>query len=435
MNLEKKDVTVIGLGKSGFSAARLLKKHQANVKVTDVGDSSEVKERARKLRELEIEVEVGKHTGEMLKGQELIVASPGVSNESFPLQYAEKNNIPVIGEIELGFRYCKTPIIGISGTNGKTTVATMLDSILGKVGINSILCGNVGTPFTEIVMEKEKPTFLVLEISSFQLERIKKFRPFIGVLLGVTRDHLDRHKDEVSYKTAKYNLFLNQSNDDWAIVVNPDINFIEKKDKFVYLNNRGIDSVSCYFHNNSDKRINDILRSKKIDVNRKIVLLVLSLLNQKVDNYVNDVLKFGNLPHRLEFISKIGGVSFINDSKSTNISSTVWALEKYDEVVLIAGGRNKNLDFNLIPDWFKEKVKYVIVMGESADEIKKGFRNISPVRKVKNMKEAVRYSYKLSKTGDNVILSPMCSSFDMFYDYKNRGNVFKQEVEKLKNRK
>ncbi len=432
MNLENKKVTVIGLGKSGLAAAKLLKKMGAKVRVTDINKDFDLDKKAQKLHNLGINVELGKHSFNIVKDCDLLIVSPGVSDDSKPLIWAKENNIPVMGEIELGYRYSQIPIIAVTGTNGKTTVSTIINNILDKAGINSVLCGNIGIPLTEVIEKDNKFSFIILEISSFQLERVSAFKPFIGVLLEVDADHLDRHKDIYSYKSLKYRLFSKQTKKDWQIIVNPDYKFVNKQSRTVFIKDKKVFSEDEFFNNNISLKYEKVFSDASIDLNRKVVLVVLSLIIDDVFKYFDDVKDFSNLEHRLKLVAKINNVSFINDSKSTNISSGKWALDKYDNILLIAGGRNKKLDFNNIPEGLKNKVKHLFVMGESSDDIKKVFLSVCPVHHVNDLKQAVEESYKMANAGDTVLFSPMCSSFDMFRNYEERGEIFKQAVMHLK---
>lgn len=210
MDLKNKTVTVAGLGESGYYAAKLLKHAGAKVKVTESKESGILKEKKQNLQSMEIEVEIGGHTEEYIKLSDLVVISPGMSDDSYPFKYAKDNNIPVIGEVELGYNFCDIPIIAVSGTNGKTTVTTMTADLLNRYGIKSVACGNIGFPLSRAVMENSNDMkFFVTELSSFQLERINSFHPFISVLLDVDYDHLDRHGNFNSYKKAKYKIFKN----------------------------------------------------------------------------------------------------------------------------------------------------------------------------------------------------------------------------------
>jgi len=432
LNFKNKKVTVVGLAKSGIAAAKLLKRLGAEVRVTEIDDNPEIRDRMSELEPLDIPIEIGGHDIKALKYQDLIVSSPGVPWESLPLKYANQRQISVIGELELGYLCCSSSIIAITGTNGKTTVSTMVYNILKAVGINSVLCGNVGIPFTQMVKEGIEDSFVILEVSSFQLEKIRTFHPFIGVLLNIDADHLDRHKDIDSYKSIKYNIFLNQYRNDWSIIVDPDFKMINKKSKSVFFTDGELYSNDiCFYRDIKLKHYDQIFLNSKIDINKKVVLVILSLLGIDLEICLDKVLNFRNLEHRLEFVANINGVSFINDSKSTNISSANWALKRYDNVLLIAGGRNKNLDFNSISPILKKKIKYVFAIGEASQDIKKAFFNNCPVYNVGTLTQAVRESYNLASSGDNVLFSPMCASFDMFKDYKERGDRFREEVLKL----
>ncbi|MCM8798428.1 MAG: UDP-N-acetylmuramoyl-L-alanine--D-glutamate ligase [Candidatus Omnitrophica bacterium] len=352
-----------------------------------------------------------------MAGKDLIVVSPGVPSHLSFLKRAKERGIPVIGEIELGYLLSASPIIAVTGTNGKSTVTTLIGKVLEKAGIPNIVCGNIGNPFTGELEKLNRRVYTVLEISSFQLENIVSFRPWIGVVLNITPDHLDRYRSFREYVEAKERIFLNQNSEDYLVLNYGDEvvrKFADKaKSKIIFFNEPG--------------------EKKDLTENQKVVLKVCSLMGISEETAFSVFQSFSGLPHRCEFVTEIEGVKFINDSKATNIHSTRYSLTSFREkVILIAGGRDKGQDFTGIREWLRDKVKYLLLIGEGAEKIEKAVGDSLPLGRFTHLEEAVDYAYSIAQKGDIVLLSPMCASFDMFEDYAHRGLVFKEKVLELK---
>ena len=409
-------VTVVGLARSGMAAARLLKELGAFVSLTEKNSTPALEKLAAQLRTEGIDVELGSHSRSFVEGRGLIVISPGVRLDTDPVTWAKELNIKVISEIELAFSLCPAPIIAITGTNGKTTTTTLVGEVIKATGKKAFVLGNIGTPFSSAVLSIRKQDFVSLEVSSFQLETIKDLKPKVAVILNLTPDHLDRYKTMAEYLYAKKRIFMNQAKDDWLILnygdealrqIAPDA-----KSKVIFFNK---DSSEGKFNQNE---LAVLAVAKALGIGRAVCL---------------DVFKdFKGVEHRMEFVRDIGGIEFINDSKATNIDSTIWALKNISKpAVLIAGGRDKGSDFASIKGLVKNKVREVVLAGEASDRIAAAWDGVVPVCRVNTFSEAVTTAYKKAKPGEMVLFSPMCKSFDMFTDYEHRGRVFKELVGKL----
>jgi len=416
MDFRNKKVLILGLGRSGLSSARVLKKLGSEIWISDRGDNPYLRNLAHQLENEGINVELGKHSPEFIEGKDLIVISPGVpSNLSF-LEKAKENGVCIISEIELGYLLSPSPIIAVTGTNGKSTVTALIGKVLEKAKIPNVVCGNIGNPFTGELDKLNPQTYVVLEVSSFQLENIVSFKPYISIVLNITPDHLDRYNSLDEYIKAKERIFMNQDESDYLILNFRDPitrSFAEKT------------KAKVLFFNCDEK--------KEITENQEVVLKVSSILGIPEEIVFSTFKEFKGLPHRCEFVTEIGGVVFINDSKATNIHSTRYSLSSFKQkVILIAGGRDKGQDFTSLSTWIGEKVKHLILIGEGKDKIEKAVKKIVPIEKFDDLEKAVNYAYSIAKEKDVVILSPMCASFDMFNNYEHRGEVFKNLVFHLK---
>ena len=408
---------VIGLGKSGFSAAKFLKTKKARVKVTELRDTPVLRKRAKILTSLGVEVELGAHTPNFYRDASIYIISPGVPKDNPVVQYVRKENLPLISEIELGWMFTPCKIIAITGTNGKTSVSTFSYRVLKKAGFRVFLAGNIGIPFTEIVSKLNSEDMVVLEVSSFQLEDIMYFHPFIAVVTNISCDHLDRYPSLNEYLRAKLNIFKNQTRDDFAV--------LDSRQKEI---KNCISKIPSTVIDVSKLDINDL------NLNKKFVLAITQILGIDKEFTIRELNKLRNLKHRMELVAEINEIKFINDSKATNPHATLWALENINsEIILIAGGRDKNMDFGIVKEKVAEKVKALILIGESKGKISTelgGF--VEVVKYADDLKQAVDISYKLAKSGDCILLSPMCASFDMFRNYEHRGEEFKKIVRQLK---
>ncbi len=448
MELKDKHVTVVGLGNSGYNAAILLDDLGAYVRVTDSGDNTDIRVNLNSFEHRDIRVEIGAHTEEFVRGSELVVVSPGVEDSSPPIKWATKLGIPIISEMELGYLFCKGKIIAVTGTNGKSTVTALVGQILKDGDIDTVICGNIGNSLCGEIARIQEKTMVVLEVSSFQLERTKRFKPHIALILNITDDHLDRYSNFKKYFNEKLKIFYNQDADD-ILVLNYDaenLRSLKNKtspralfySKFNSRTNAYTKDGDIFFalSDDLDERICSI---KEINLkglhNLENVLasgLVGFLVGVDKSSIRDTIRNFKGLPHRFETVGIINGVEYVDDSKGTTVDSTYRALESCEKpVILIAGGRDKNSDYNVIKDLVKRKVKNLVLIGEAKEKIKTALGGIIKTHEAKNMFEAVDIATRLAENGEVVLLSPMCSSFDMFKDYKERGEVFKKAVKMM----
>lgn len=444
MNLRGKTVTVIGLGNSGLNAALLLKDVGVLARVTENGDSAEVKKNAAILDEENIAYELCRHTKDFIKDSELVIVSPGVENSSPAVKWAEELSIPIISEMELGYRYCKGKIIAITGTNGKSTVTTLIGAILKEGKKDTVVCGNIGNSLCGEAGRINKETWVVLEVSSFQLERIVDFKPAIAVILNITDDHMDRYDKFSCYFDEKIKIFRNQDERD-VLILNRDAGELDGLDKMarskIFHYSRILKTNGSFLKGNkivyaAGSKEEDVCALEDIKLkglhnieNVLVSVLAGALAGVGPASMKDTIKKFAGLSHRFETVSVIKGVEYINDSKGTTVDSTLRALESCTRpVILIAGGKDKNSDYSIVRDIVSKRVKCLVLIGEAKNRIKDLLGDVVQMREAATMQEAVELSRALAKTDDLVLLSPMCSSFDMFKDYKERGDVFKKAV-------
>ncbi|MBL7084853.1 MAG: UDP-N-acetylmuramoyl-L-alanine--D-glutamate ligase [Candidatus Omnitrophica bacterium] len=422
MNLQGKKVTVVGIGKSGVAACNLLLKKRARVSITDCLDNQRIRENILRLKDKKniVNIEIGNHSEDLVKGQDLVVTSPGVSLNAPPILWARKKGIPVIGEIELAFAFCSAPIIAITGTNGKTTVSALVGEIFRAVTRKYIVCGNIGTPFSAEVERITNEHIVVLEVSSFQLETVDRFKPKVAAILNLTVDHLDRHANFNEYLIAKSRIFSNQNEEDWTLLNEEDPHALALAAK--------TRAKVLYF--SKTKNVDPAL--KQFNNNHFAALAISSIFAVPKEAAINTCRYFQGIEHRLEKVRQIREVEFINDSKATNVDSTLWALDSIKRpVILIAGGRDKGSDFAVGREKMKNRVRAMVLLGEAKEKIEDAFGEVVLTKKAETLAEAVRDAFALSRPGDCILFSPMCASFDMFKDYAERGRVFKKAVDNL----
>jgi UDP-N-acetylmuramoylalanine--D-glutamate ligase len=408
---KNKKVLVVGLARSGVACANLLVKLGAReVCVTDNKDSEATRSFAKQLSTGEIRVELGTHSRALLEGKDMVIVSPGIPRNADPILWAQELSIPVISEIEFAWSLCPATVIAVTGSNGKTTTTTLIAEIIRSSGRNVFVCGNIGTPFAQEVEKMKKEDFVSLEISSFQLEHIRSFKPHIAVILNFSPNHLDRHKDMQEYLDAKKRIFMNQGRGDYT-VLNADDPMVkslssETKAKTVFFSGE-----------------------EKLNPDYAATAAVGSILGLKKDLVLKVLADFKGIEHRMEYVAEIRGVKFINDSKATTVESALWALRNTQgPVVLIAGGRHKGIDYKTIVPLAKTKVRQAILIGEARPIMKKAFLGEINFEEADTLEDAVRKAFASARPGDYVVLSPMCSSFDMFSSYEHRGKVFKEIV-------
>jgi UDP-N-acetylmuramoylalanine--D-glutamate ligase len=448
-----KKVIVLGLARSGESAAKLLIKLGANVLISDQKDEEQLKDAVARLENEypQIEFHLGGHPDVIFEGADLVVVSPGVPFNIPVLETVRKKSIPVISEIELAYRICSATIIAITGTKGKSTTSTLTGQILSRTFKNGrvVVAGNIGTPLSQYVLDLTESDLLVLEVSSFQLETTVHFRPIVSVILNIMTDHLDRHKDFEEYYTAKRRIFANQTEQDY-IVLNADdpiasacasltcanavfFSSRQKLDKGVYLKDGNI------MANLNGNDIVVVCKSDELripgrhNLENAMASTAVSMICGADHDSIAEVLKtFSGLEHALEFAGEANGVRFIDDSKATNVVSLKAALESMDRrVILIIGGRDKGNDYTPIIPLVKEKVKHLVIIGESAEKIQNSLGSFTNPHRAGTMDDAVSMAYRLAEPGDSVLLSTACASFDMFRDYAERGRIFKEAVKRI----
>lgn len=451
MEFKDKKVLVSGVAKSGISAAYLLKKLGANVTIQDAKTEDKLGDVVTELKNNGITLFLGANPDDIIEDMDILVMSPGVPTDLPFVNKARENNIPVIGEIELAYMFCKSPIIGITGTNGKTTTTTLVGDICKAYYNNTFVVGNIGNPFADITLDTTNDGAVVAELSSFQLETIKEFTPKVSAVLNITPDHLNRHHTLENYIAAKERVFENQTADDYCILNYNDettkamANKTKAKVIFFSLNNsleEGIysDDKSIYIKAlGYDQKVVDIDELKILgghNVENAMAAIGCSIaLGVPMDIVVKVLKAFTAVEHRIEYVTTVNDIEFYNDSKGTNPDASIKAVEAMKRpICIIAGGYDKGSDFTEWIDTFKGRVKFVAVIGAVKDKIvdtlnKADFTNY---KTADTFEEAIDLCYENAEKGDCVLLSPACASWDMFKSYEQRGEIFKDYVRKLK---
>jgi UDP-N-acetylmuramoylalanine--D-glutamate ligase len=438
MRLNATKAAVLGLGTSGEAAAKLLQREGADVTVFDSADTSQLKERAQKMHALGIKTVLGPDAECSKVEFDLTVLSPGIDPQVELVQNFVRQKTEFIGELELAFRFCHKPVIAITGTNGKTTTTQLIELMLQRAGVRTVACGNIGMPFCEAVERQNELDYFSVEVSSFQLETITTFRPRVAVWLNFTPDHLDRYKDLEEYRDAKLRIFEHQQPLDFAVV--------NARDQLPRLNSRSI-TFSAYPGEADLSLSGQSLRFKGQPVlempvtnlsgvhnaeNLMAALGVAYALNIGWRDASVGLTEYRLLPHRCERVGEIDGVVFINDSKATNLDALAKALESQAQpVVLIAGGKDKGFLFDSIADLVKKRVKQAVLIGEMAERIERSWSPVVGCTRAANLADAIAIARRNAISGDSVLFSPGTSSFDMFKNYADRGNQFRQQVQEL----
>lgn len=437
--IENKNILIMGFGVTGKTALKFLKEFPCKIYVYDSNQD---------LHKLNVEEDFIIFKEEDLDDIDLIVKSPGIYPFHELLEKAREKNIEIISDIELSYRNLKTEnVIAVTGTNGKTTTTTILGDILRRVA-KTYVVGNIGRGILEITKEAGDDDYVVIEASSFQLEDTIKFKPHIGVLTYVTSDHLDWHKTRQNYVDAKFKIFKNQDENDFAILNYEDKDLAEeyklKAEKYYFsmekIGDKGayVDKGKIYFNNG--EKTEEVLDIKDIKIpgdhnvrNIMAAIIACKLLNIDLDLIKKSILSFTGVEHRIEFVREVDGVKYYNDSKGTNPDSTEVAVAAMDgDVVLIAGGYDKGADFDNLIEKSKDKIKTAILFGETAEKISNSCKKSGVEFYItEDLKKAVELARKLSSSGDDVLLSPACASWDMYKSYEIRGQHFKDLVKEL----
>lgn len=455
--LKDKKIMVIGLAKSGVSLVKFLVSQGVRVTVSDHKSKAELSNALEQIESLQVEYDLGGHTPKKFIEQDLIILSPGVSPQLKIFDYARHNGVKVTGEFEFANWFIKEPVIAITGTNGKTTTTYLINKILKDSGVDVWVGGNYGTPVIEYLVAGKKAQVLVLEVSSFQLEHCEKFNPKNVVFTNLAENHLDRYKSMEDYINAKRRIFAN-TNPTTTSILNADDNAVielardpaVQRGRIFYFSRKaalepqimnigGIVNIKDELRVRTGPDIESVsVKDMKARGNHSVENIMAAILaarehgatREAIQNTINN---FKGIPHRLEYVRRVGGVEFFNDSKATNVHSVKRALDAFDEnVILIMGGKDTNLSYESLRDLIRKKVKSLILVGEAKERINRDVGDFCETYLIGTFEEAVLIAYQKSRISDTVLLSPGCSSFDMFDSYVERGNYFKEIVNSFK---
>jgi UDP-N-acetylmuramoylalanine--D-glutamate ligase len=446
MELQGIKALVVGLGRTGEAVCDFLIRQGAEVKISEKSSPEDLGKKIGFWREKGVEVEAGGHNLQSFLDADLIIPSPGVPYIP-ELDEARKKGLEVLSEIELAYRFMRGKIVGITGTNGKSTTATLSHKILQDGGLRSHLAGNIGTPLIQFVEKSQPDDLFVTELSSFQLRYITKFRAAISLFLNISADHLDWHTDFDDYYRSKKNLLLTQKEEDTAILNRdyPWVWALRKLGKFkVYaFSQTGKVSRGSWIQDNWIILANEI-QEKLMQTTETLLIgihnrenimasaLVGHVLGIPVSTIKKSIIGFKGLEHRLEKVGEIDQVVFYNDSKATNIDASIKSIQSFScPIILILGGRDKGGDFIPLRKPVQNNVKTIVLIGEASDKIKKSLNGTVPMAQASDMKEAVHLAYSAASPKGVVLLAPGCTSFDMFQNFEERGKVFKGEVKAL----
>jgi len=450
MELKNKRVLVVGLGKSGKSAALFLRDCGARVTVSDVRSAEALAGEIPALLDAGIMVETGGHGLLTFRRQDLIVVSPGVPCDTPELKQVRAFGLPIIGELELASRFLQGQIVAITGSNGKTTTTALLGKIFADAGGPTLVGGNIGTPVIDLIAQSTPQTTSVLEVSSFQLETVEQFRPHIAVVLNITQDHLDRHGTFENYAAMKARITAQQTAEDFFVLNAEDkptqMLAAKTKAQVFWFSGRRAIKQGAFVHGESivflpreGAKPEPVMPLAEIPLkgahnveNVLAAVCAARLGGVSAESIRASVAGFKAVEHRLEFVATLRGVSFFNDSKATNVDATKKALEAFPGGVhLILGGKDKNSDYTELADLLRARVKTVYTIGSAAEKIERHLAGVVKIVSAGTLDSAVRQAAQLAVAGDVVLLAPACASFDQFTSYEQRGRVFKELVQGL----
>jgi UDP-N-acetylmuramoylalanine--D-glutamate ligase len=450
MELKNKRVLVVGLGKSGLSAAMFLRAKGARVTVSDTRSAVALAGEIPTLLDAGIMVESGGHGLLTFRRQDLIVVSPGVPMDTPEVKQAKAFGLPVIGEVELASRFLQGEIVAITGSNGKTTTTTLLGKIFGDAGISTLVGGNIGLPVIDLVAKSTPETTSVLEVSSFQLETVEEFHAHIAVVLNITPDHLDRHGSFENYAAAKTRITERQDANDFLVLNAEDkaaqMVALKTKAQIYWFSGRRpikqgafVYGESIVFVTREGAKSEPVMPVSEIHLkgshnveNVLAAVCAARLAGISAETIRSAVADFKAVEHRLELVKRVNGVEFYNDSKATNVDAAMKAVASFGGGIhLILGGKDKDSDYSLMAELLKERVKAVYTIGTAAEKIERQLHGVVKMVQAETMQTAVSEAAKAAVSGDVVLLSPACSSFDQFENYEHRGRVFRQFVNEL----
>jgi UDP-N-acetylmuramoylalanine--D-glutamate ligase len=438
MNVKGLRTVVVGLGESGRAAAELLLCNDAVVTVRDARKNPGLEIEASELRAKGAVVELGVERHQDLNF-DLAVISPGIDPSTLLIDELRKKKIRVIGELELAYQFCGCPVVAITGTNGKSTTTELIAAVLKADGRRAVACGNLKPAFSRAMMDNPDVETAVVEVSSFQLEAIEKFKPRVSVYLNFTPDHLDRYATLDEYRQAKDQIFLNQGSEDFA-VVNVGCKYPDFKAKRITFSALGEKADYEFKGGWLMARGEKVLQQCETNLkgphnaeNQLAAIAVADILNVSRAKMAQALCEYKALPHRCEVVGVIDGVTFINDSKATNPDSLEKAIMGQEGgLVLIAGGKDKGFDFSGLRELVAKKVKHVVLIGEMKDKLYQSWSTAVSCHFARDLGEAVSLSRGFSQSGDVVLFSPGCSSYDMFKNFEDRGDQFRQIVKQQK---
>jgi len=446
-DLNGKKVLVIGLARTGVATSLFCARHEAIVTAVDTRPESELAEAAAKLRARNISLQLGGYTEKILDGQDLVIPSPGVPADSAILKAACAHNIPVWSEIELADRFLNGRLVGITGSNGKTTTTSLIEHILKNSGFSTLLAGNIGTPLIDVVEQTTDQTITVAELSSFQLELIETFRSNISVFLNLTPDHLDRHGSLEAYAAAKARIFEKQTAADFAILnaddpastpyapTKPKVFWFSRKQRVAH--GAFLRGEEILFRHDGEEEV--ILKQSEIPLpgahnleNVLAAVVATRLAGAQPKDIAKAIRSFAGVEHRLEFVAEHNGVRYYNDSKATNVDATLKALDAFPgHILIILGGKDKGSDYTVLQQPLREKAILALLIGAAAQKIESQIVGSVAIERAGTLQRAVEVASRTVRRGDIVLLAPACASFDQFENYEHRGRVFKQLVQQL----
>jgi UDP-N-acetylmuramoylalanine--D-glutamate ligase len=447
MELKNKRVLVVGLARTGVATALFCAARGARVTATESRTEAQIGDAVAKLREAGVVLEVGGHVDRTFVEQDLIVPSPGVAADFPQLVAARKAGVKIWSEIELASRFLNGSLVGITGSNGKTTTTALIEHILRGAGLPTMLAGNIGTPLISMVEQTKKNTVTVVELSSFQLELIDTFRPNVGLFLNLTPDHLDRHRTLKAYGDAKARIFENQTADDAAILNADDAAsaaYAPSTPQVYWFSRKQRVAQGAYLQGEEvvlriDDEDHKVMRRGEIPLagahNLENVLaatIATKLAGAAIPAIAAGVRSFAGVEHRLEFVAEINGVRYYNDSKATNVDATLKALDAFrGRILIILGGKDKDSDYTVLQQLLREKAILALLIGAAAEKIEKQIAGSVAIDRAQTIERAVEIAARTAQPGDIVLLAPACASFDQFENYEQRGRIFKDLVRNL----
>ncbi len=447
MQLKDKRVLIVGLARTGAAVARFLANQGARISITDMKGFDELSSFIHELDGIDINWQLGYHDKHIFLMADLIVVSPGVPLDIQPLKSARSQGREIISEIELASRFITAPMVAITGTNGKTTTTTLTGEIFKACGFATFVGGNIDPPLIELLIDGQEVERVVVELSSFQLEAVKKFHPRVSVLLNITEDHLDRYETYQEYIDAKMHIFDTQTEDDFA-VLNLDDPIVAGVRERVHARivpmsrlqslEQGIfhrDGAIIYRWDGQEEVFSTAGFMAPGVHNLDNIMAALAstlLMGCSAGQALEAVNAFKGLPHRMEFVCTVNGAAWYEDSKGTNVGSVVKSLESFPgSITLIAGGKDKGGDYLPLADLVRERVSHLILLGEAKERINTALGALTDTHLVGSLEEAVQQAHRLTEPGGVVLFSPACSSFDMFANYKERGERFQSLAREL----